>query len=198
MADAVWFLLITAIGIPVGGWINSHITARISRTTSRETAQLAAAQRRRDTEITQLRDAQTDLLKAATAVQSLVFYVDKDVRLRTTIDTEDWHASREFVERALVGAQRLRAIATTLPDELSDAYIAVERLIMKVIKGSNDPDAPDPWHEDVKTQPDTITRAVNATADKIKRLYDSYPAELGTQPGSPQLPPERNNRSISG
>jgi len=38
MADAVWFLLITAIGIPVGGWINSHVTARISRTTAREPA----------------------------------------------------------------------------------------------------------------------------------------------------------------
>jgi len=25
MADAVWFLLITAIGIPVGGWINSQV-----------------------------------------------------------------------------------------------------------------------------------------------------------------------------
>ena len=45
MADAVWFLLITAIGIPVGGWINSHVTARISRTTAREPALLAAAQR---------------------------------------------------------------------------------------------------------------------------------------------------------
>ena len=94
MADAVWFLLITAIGIPVGGWINSHVTAHISRTTARETALLAAAQRRRDAEITQLRDAQTDLLEAATAVQSYVWYVDKETRLRTTIDVEDSHNTR--------------------------------------------------------------------------------------------------------
>ena len=87
----------------MGGWINSHVTARISRTTARETALLAAAQRRRDAEITQLRDAQTDLLEAATAVQSYVWYVDKETRLRTTIDVEDWHATREFVECAVVG-----------------------------------------------------------------------------------------------
>jgi hypothetical protein len=74
-------------------------------------------------------------------------------------------------------------------NELRDAYIAVERLIMKVIKGSDDPDAPDAWHEDVTgPQPDTITRAVNATADAIKRSYDTYPTELGAKPGSPQLP----------
>ena len=134
----------------------------------------AAAQRRSGAEITQLRDAQTGLLAAATAVQSYVWYVDKDVRLRTKIDVEDWHATREFVEPAVVSAQRLRAIARAMPsDELRDAYIAVERLIMKVIKGSDDPNAPDAWHEDVTgPQPDRITRAVNATADAIKRLYN--------------------------
>ena len=199
MADAVWFLLITAIGIPVGGWINSHVTARISRTTARETALLAAAQRRRDAEITQLRGAQKDLLEAATAVQSYVWYVDNETRLRTTIDVEDWHATREFVERAVVGAQRLRAIARAMPsDELRDAYIAVERLIMRVIRGSDDEDAPDAWHEDVTgPQPDTVTRAVNATADAIKQLYDTYPAGVGTRPESPQLPPKGHNRSIT-
>jgi hypothetical protein len=174
MENAIWFLLITAIGIPVGGSILAYISARLSRTTARETALLSAAQRRRDAEITQLRDAQTDLLAAATAVQSYVWYVDKDVRLRTKIDVEDWHATREFVEPAVVSAQRLRAIARAMPsDELRDAYIAVERLIMKVIKGSDDPNAPDAWHEDVTgPQPDTITRDVNATADAIKRLYN--------------------------
>jgi hypothetical protein len=156
--------------MPVGGSILAYISARLSRTTARETALLSAAQRRRDAEITQLRDAQTDLL----AAQSYVWYVDKDVRLRTKIDVEDWHATREFVEPAVVSAQRLRAIARAMPsDELRDAYIAVERLIMKVIKGSDDPNAPDAWHEDVTgPQPDTITRAVNATADAIKRLYN--------------------------
>jgi hypothetical protein len=135
-------------------------------------------------------NAQTNLLEAATAVQSYVWYTDKSVRRKTTITEEDWHESRPLVERAVVSAQRLRAIARTMPtDELRDAYIAVERLIMKVVKGSDDETAPDPWHEDVKTQPDTITRAVNATADEIKRLYDTYPAALSAGPASPQLPP---------
>jgi hypothetical protein len=200
MENAIWFLLITAIGIPVGGSVLAYISARLSRTTARETALLSAAQRRRDTEIAQLRGAQTDLLEAATAVQSYVWYVDKEIRLKTTIDTEDWHENREFVERAVVGAQRLRAIARAMPsDELRDAYIAVERLIMKVIKGSDDEDAPDHWHEDVAgPQPDTITRAVNATADAIKQLYDTYPTELGAKPGLPELPsPQGQNRSIT-
>ncbi|PJK21011.1 hypothetical protein [Mycolicibacterium goodii] len=190
MADAVWFLLITAIGIPIGGWINAQVTARISRTTARETALLSAAQRRRDTEIAQLREAQDDLLEAATAVQSLVWYVDKKTRLRTAISEEEWQDIREYVEPAVVAAQRLRSVARTMPtDELRDAYIAVERLIMRVVRGSNDENAPDPWHEDVTgPQPDTITRAVNATADAIKNLYATYPAELGMEPASPQLP----------
>jgi len=178
--NAIWYILVTAIGIPVGGWIVAHVSARISRTTSRETALLAAAQGRRDSEISQLRDAQADLLEAATAVQSLVWYVDKDTRLRTTISKEEWHKNREFIERAVVAAQKLRAIARAAPtDELRDSYLAVERLIMKVVKGSDAEDAPDPWHQDVTgPQPDTITRAVNATADEIKRLYDTYPSEL--------------------
>lgn len=179
MKDAIWFLLITAIGIPVGGWISSLLAARIARTTARETALLGAMQRRRDTEIAQLRDAQDDLLRAATAVQSMVWYVNKDVRLRTTMDVEDWKAASEFIEPAVLGAQRLRAIAPTLPTtELHDAYIAVERLIMKVVKGSDADNPTDPWHEDLKSQPDTITRAVNATSDAIKELYATYPTEF--------------------
>lgn len=180
MQNAIWFLLLTLVGIPVGSAVSAWITNHLNRSATRETALLQASQRRRDAEISQLRDAQMDLLEAATAVQSYVWYVDKEIRLRTTIDPEDWQASREFVERAVLGAQRLRAIASTMPtDELRDAYIAVECLIMKVIKGSDAEDAPDAWHEDLKTQPDTITRAVNATADAIKRLYETYPAELG-------------------
>jgi hypothetical protein len=83
--------------------------------------------------------------------------------------------------------------------QLRDAYIAVDRPIMQVVRGSDDDDAPDAWHEDVTgPQPDTITRAVNATADAMKQLYDTYPAELGTRPESPQLPPAGQNRIITG
>ncbi len=200
MQNAVWFVLITVVGIPVGGSILAYVSACLSRTTARETALLSAAQRRRDIEIAQLRDAQTDLLEAATAVQSYVWYVDNETRLRTTIPREEWEENREFIERAVVGAQRLRAVARAMPsDELHDTYIAVERLIMRVVKGSDDPSAPDPWNQDVTgPQPDTITRAVNATADAIKQLYETYPAELGAKPVSPQLPPKDQNRSITG
>jgi hypothetical protein len=190
MKDAFWFLLITAIGIPVGGWINAQLTTRISTATSRQSALLSAAQRRRDAEIAQLRDAQDNLLVAATAVQSLAWYVDKDTRLRTTMSSEQqWRDNRSFIEPTVIAAQRLQAVARTMPtDELREAYIAVERLIMAVVRGSDDPDAPDPWHADVAgPQPDTITRAVNATADAIKHLYTTYPDELGTKPSSPQL-----------
>ena len=189
METAIWYILVTTIGLPIGGSIIAYVNARLGRTTARETALLSAAQRRRDTEIAQLQDAQKDLLAAATAVQSFVWYVHKDTRLRTTTDVEDWHAMRELIEPAVVAAQRLRAIARTMPsDELRDAYIAVERLIMRVVRGSNNPDAPDAWHEDVTgAQPDTITRAVNATADAIKQLYDTYPADLGSKPAPAQL-----------
>lgn len=199
LQTAVWFLLLTAVGIPVGGAVSTWITNHLNRDTTREAALLSASQKRRDAEISQLRDAQADLLAAATAVQSFVWYVDKDVRLRTKIDVDDWHATREFIEPAIIAAQRLRAIARAMPtDELRDAYIAVERLMMRVIRGSNDPDAPDAWHEDVAgPQPDTITRAVHATADTIKHLYDTYPSELGAKPVSPPLTSTDQNRAIT-
>lgn len=56
-------------------------------------------------------------------------------------------------------------------NEWREAYTAVADLIMKVIRGSDDPNAPDPWDEDVSgPQPDTITRAINAMADAIMEL----------------------------
>jgi hypothetical protein len=93
---------------------------------------------------------------------------------------QQWRDNRSFIEPTVIAAQRLQAVARTMPtDELREAYIAVERLIMAVVRGSDDPDAPDPWHADVAgPQPDTITRAVNATADAIKHLYTTYPDEL--------------------
>jgi hypothetical protein len=89
LKDAIWFLLITAAGIPLGGSIVTYVSARFTRTTAEETALLAAKQRRRDAEIAQLRDALSDLLEAATAVQSFTWYVDKDTRLRTEISEEE-------------------------------------------------------------------------------------------------------------
>lgn len=182
MKDAVWFVLITAVAVPIGGWFVTHLSARISRATAWETALLAAAQRRRDAEITQLRDAQNDLLDAASAVQSFAWYVDKETRLRTTISEEDWYENREFFESAVVAAGRLRAIAPSLPtDELHEKYMAVQRLIMDVVSGSDGDNPKDAWHEDLEQQPDTITRAINATASEIKRLYETYPSELPSQ-----------------
>lgn len=180
MKDAVWFLLVTVIGIPVGGSILSFVGVRLSREATRETALLAAAQRRRDTEIAQLQAALTDLLDAATAVQSFTWFADEEFRLKTTTSKEAFKEHAELVERAVVRAQRLRALARVMPTgTLRGAYNEVERLIMKVISGSDDPNAPDAWNEDVSgPQPDTITRAVNATADEIKRLYDTYPSRL--------------------
>lgn len=182
MKDAVWYLLITAIAIPIGGSIVSYVNARLSRTTAQETALLAARQRRRDAEIAQMRDALSDLQEAATAVQSFTWFADREFRLRHTSEREDFEKHGELIERAVVGAQRLRALARTAPtDGLNRSYNAVERLIMKVVMGSDDPDAPDAWNEDVSgPQPDTITRAVNATADQIKRLYETYPTELSS------------------
>lgn len=179
MKDAVWFVLITAIAIPVGGWLVTHLSARISRVAARETALLAAAQRHRDAEITQLRGAQNDLLDAASAVQSFAWYVNKETRLRTKISQAEWYENREFFERAVVAAGRLRAIAPAMPtDELHDKYIAVQQLIMDVVGGSDDENPKDAWAEDLEHQPDTITRAINATAGEIKRLYETYPSGL--------------------
>lgn len=177
MKDAVWYLLITAIAIPVGGWIVTHLSARISQGTARDTALLAAAQRRRDAEIAQLRDAQNDLLEAAAAVESFAWYVDQETRLRTTISKEEWNENREFFQRAVVASGRLRAIAPSMPtDELHERYIAVQQLILEVVSGNAE--QRDAWAEDLEKQPDTITRAINATAQRIKLLYDTYPCEL--------------------
>jgi hypothetical protein len=68
--------------------------------------------------------------------------------------------------------------------DLQDSYKAVERLIMTVVKGSDDPDAQDAWHADVVAQPDTITRAMNATTDEIRGLYATYPSELPSLSGA--------------
>lgn len=188
MRDAVWFLLITAIGIPIGGSIVAVVNAHLSRTTSQETALLAAKQRCRDAEISQLRDAQDDLLEAATAVQSFAWYVKKDTRLRTKISEEEWYENRDFFERATVAAGRLRAVALAMAtDELRDRYIAVQQLIMDVLSGDDGENPRDAWEQDLENQPDTITRAINATGDEIKRLYDTYPAELGPSRGSSPL-----------
>lgn len=175
MKEAVWYLVITAIAIPVGGWVVTHLSARISRETARETALLAAKQRRRDAEISQLRDARDALLEAATGLQSFAWYVKRDTRLRTTLSEDEWYENREFFERAVVAAGRLRAAALAMPtDELRDKYIAVHELAMDVVSGGDE----DAWEQDLEKQPDTISRAVNATADEIKRLYKTYPTEL--------------------
>jgi hypothetical protein len=199
LQTAVWFLLLTAVGIPVGNAISTLISNQFNRGLTQKTALLTAAQRRRDAEIAQLRDCQAALLDAATAVQSYVLCVDKRIRLETTIPEEAWPAAREFVERAVVGAQRLRAMARATPsDELHDAYTAVADLIMKVVQGSDDANAADPWDKDVSgPQPDTITRAVNATADAIKERYDTYPAELGQNRPHLNCRREIRNRSIT-
>lgn len=180
MKDAVWFLLITAIGIPIGGVIESLISSRFDRATARQSALLAGSRQRRDAEIAQMQGASKDLMDAATAVQSFAWFVDPDTRLSTTIPREVFDEHRHLIEGAVVGAQRLRAIARVMPPgDLRDSYKAVEQLIMKVVKGSDDPNAKDAWNEDVSgQQPDTVTRAVNATADEIRRLYATYPSEL--------------------
>jgi hypothetical protein len=199
LQTAVWFLVVTAIGIPIGNAISTWISSQFNRGVAEKTALLTAAQRRRDAEIAQLHDCQAALLDAATAVQSYVLCVDKAIRVRTTIPDEAWPAMRDFVERAVVGAQRLSAMARAAPsDELSNAYTAVADLIMKVVRGNDDPNARDPWEQDVTgPQPDTITRAVNATAGAIKELYNTYPAELGAKPTSPRLPSKYPNRSVT-
>jgi hypothetical protein len=75
-----------------------------------------------------MREAQTGLLTAATAVQSYVWYANKPVSLGVNITTDEWDESRPLIEPAINGAQYLRAIAPALPkDSLRDVYIEVER-----------------------------------------------------------------------
>ncbi|WP_293003666.1 hypothetical protein [Mycobacterium sp.] len=184
MKDAVWFLLFTAIGIPLGGVVQSLISSRFDRVSARQSALLSAAQQLREAEITQMREAMNDLLDAATAVQSFAWFVDDDGR-STTKDRETFEKYGPLIKDAVVGAQRLRTLARILPPgDLADSFTAVERLIIEVVRGSDDPSAPDPWHEDVSgPEPSTVTRAVNATADEIRRLYATYPSELGPLSG---------------
>jgi hypothetical protein len=177
---ASWYLLVTAIAIPVGNAIFAGIlglvAAHVGKNATQYAANLQAAQRRRDIEIAQLREAQEHLITAATACQSFTWHVDKPERLRTKVTPEEWDSMLPHLEPAVHAAQRLRALAPTLPTEsLRNAYIEVEELIMAVGAGSDDDDAPDPWGEATHNQPDPITRAIKATADEIKRLYDTYP-----------------------
>jgi hypothetical protein len=186
LQTAVWFLLLTAVGIPVGNAISTWISNRSNRVLTQETALLTAAQRRRDADIEHLRECQAALLEAATAVQSYVLCVEKRIRLNTTLLEASEPRAREFVEHAVVSAQRLRAMARAAPsEELREGYCSVADLIMKVVAANDDPHAIDPWEADVSgPQPDTITRAVNATAELMKRLYDDYPEQLGARPSS--------------
>jgi hypothetical protein len=121
------------------------------------------------------------------------FAVPKDTAGKDLADSvfpAAWAVSREFVEHAAIGAQRLRAITPALPTaELRDAYSAVERFIMKVIQGSDDEDAPDAWHEAVTNQPDPITKAVKATAAEIKhRCRAGRPQQKRGRPRLRRLP----------
>ena len=178
MVNAAWWLIITAIAIPVGnalfGGILALVGARVGREATKYAANLQAAQRHRDIELARLERARDELSTAATAVQTFAWYVDESVRVKALISHEEWQESRPFIEPAVIGAQRLRAIAPTLPSEsLRNAYQEVDQLIMAVVGGSED--GTDIWHEATSNQPDEITRAMTATADEIKRLYDTYP-----------------------
>lgn len=180
MDKSVWYLIVTAIAIPAVGLAFAHWAARMGRDATKFSARLQAAQRRHDVEIAHMQTCLDQLLEAATAVQSYVWYTDDDVRRAATIDSDDWDNSRDLVERSVVGAQRLRATALTLPTEsLRNAYLAVESLIMEVIKGSDDPDAPDPWKNATHNQPDPIVTAITASSNELKRLFDTYPPEKG-------------------
>lgn len=180
MQIAAWFLVVTAIAIPIGNAIFAGIlgliAAHVGKNATQYAANLQAAQRRRDVEIAQLREAQEHLMRAAIACQSFTWHVDKPARLRTKVSEKDWDLMLPHLEPAVHAAQRLRALAPTLPTEsLRNAYIEVEELIMAVGSGSDDDDLPDPWGEATNNQPDPITRAIQATADEIRRLYDTYP-----------------------
>ena len=180
MENATWWLIVTAIAIPVGNAIFAGIlglvAAHVGRNATQYAANLQAAQRRRDIEIDRLERAREELSTAATAIQNYAWYVDKSIRLRKVITPEQWLQSREHVQPAVVGAQKLRAIAPTLPTEsLRIAYIAVEDLIMDVVSGTED-GRTDLWHEATTNQPDPITRAMTLSAAELKRLYDTYPA----------------------
>lgn len=198
MDKAVWFLAVTAIAIPVGnavfGGILGLFGARIGRNATRYSAQLQAAQRRRDVEIAHLHDAEQALFAAATAIQSYTWYADERVKLGAPITPDEWVDSRSLTEPAIQAAQKLRALAPTLPSEsLRDAYIDVERLIFKIVR-----EGVGVWNESVRSQPDPITRAISATAGEIRYLLQTYPAEVPKKPASPQTPEKQQNRSISG
>jgi hypothetical protein len=203
-----WFLVVTAVAIPVGNAVFAGILglvgARVGRNATRyaaelqagvnrENAELQAAQRCHDVEIAHLRDAEEALFAAATAIQSYTWYANERVKAGIPITTEEWIESRSLIDPAIHGAQKLRAIAPTLPSEsLRDAYIAVERLIFKVVH-----EGIDAWSESVKNQPDPITRAISETAGEIRELLQTYPVEVPARPASPPLPPKGQNRSIT-
>lgn len=136
-----WFLLLTAVAIPVGNAIfagilgvvgarigrnattySAELQVNVSKATTEYAAELQAAQRRRDIELAQLRDAQADLLTAATAIQSFVWYADERVKLDIPITTEEWVESRHLIEPAIHGAQKLRAISTPVISTASPTH----------------------------------------------------------------------------
>jgi len=55
--------------------------------------------------------------------------------------------------------------------------MSAQSLILRVVAGSGDPNAPDPQHQDASgTQPNTITRAVDPTTERPDSPYiiDQY------------------------
>lgn len=198
MDKEVWVLVVTAIAIPVGnavfGGILGLVAAHIGRNATKYSAELQAAQRRRDVEIAHLRDAEQALFTAATAIQSYTWYADERVKSGLPIAPDEWVDSRSLTEPAIQAAQKLRAIAPTLPSEsLRSAFIDVERLIFKIVR-----EGVDVWNESVRNQPDPITRAISATADELRHLLLTYPPEVPEKSASPQLPDKQQNRSICG
>lgn len=179
LENATWWLIVTALAIPVGSAIFAGILglfgAHVGKNATRYAANLQAAQRRHDLEIARLERARDDLMAAATAAQSYAWYVKKSVRLQVKISTQEWQEALPFIEPAVKGAQRLLAVAATLPTEsLRNVYVEVEELIMAIVQGSDDGKT-DPWEKYTEEQPTAFDKALDATAAEIKRLYDTYP-----------------------
>lgn len=171
MADAGWFLVISAIAIPL-------LTALVARAATRYSAHLQAQQKRRDAELKQLSDLRDALLEALTAVQSYVMFVERADR-KSVITPETWLKVRPLLEPALLKTQRLDSLASALPhsSELRDVYRQLDSFLMTVLQGIGD-DGIDAWDAEAERKPTRAAIAVERTAREIEKLLATYPTKI--------------------
>jgi len=163
---SAWVPIITAVigaAVVIAGAI-------VARNATRYAANLQAQKARHEAHVSILTEFIDAAVDAATAVQTYVHDVPKDLRAHE-VDPDDWPKVKPFFDPALAKIQRARALSNSLiwPD-VKSAWDQCDDILYGVIEGKD----PDLWSKHLKTQPDSITRLMMIAGTKRADILESY------------------------